>query len=135
MVKKKKKRENQIKAIITLIFDFQGFRSIYFSRVLQHVYTFIYVYTSNILKCWLLPTTGSVSRYCCSCFTLNSSFLQRWLMHHHFHFLIKENLLFVFASILQFSHVFPLFANFPMLSATRQHISLLPIESNQECSA
>lgn len=40
MVKKNKgKKENQIKAIITLIFDFQGFRSTYFSCVLQHVYT------------------------------------------------------------------------------------------------
>lgn len=58
---KKKKKENQIKAIITLTFDFQGFRSIYFSCVLQHVYTLIYVYTSNILKRWLLPTTGAVS--------------------------------------------------------------------------
>lgn len=37
-------KENHIKAIITLLSDFQGFLSIYFSCVLQRVYTHICIH-------------------------------------------------------------------------------------------
>lgn len=98
----------------------------------------IYVYTWNTFERLAFPSNGSVSavellsqgefyflpvtveqsdqweknflhwRYFCSCFTLNSSFLQRWLMHDYFHFFTKENLLFA-VSFRMHSHSLHLF--------------------------